>query len=128
LTAKNNYAVRWAAWKGHLLVVKYLYENGADLTACDNDAVRYAVYEGHLLVVKYLVENGADFEVVKNVSPVMYYRVKMAIQNEKYEEGLSKLRAEIKELRAENTELKYRPGGPGFEKAKKSFTVSSGSV
>ena len=64
----------------------------------------------------------------KDVNPGMYYGVKMAIKMEKYEEEVSKLRAEIKELRAEITELKYRPGGPGFEKAKASFTVSSGGL
>ena len=45
---------------GHLDVVQYLVEYGADITANDNYALRWAAAEnGHLGVVKYLVEHGA---------------------------------------------------------------------
>lgn len=53
----DNHAVRWAAWKGHLEVVKYLHENGADITECNNEAVRWAAENGHLDVVEYLKAN-----------------------------------------------------------------------
>jgi len=46
---------------GHLDIIKYLVEHGADVTARDNDAVRWAASNGKLDVVKYLVEHeGAD--------------------------------------------------------------------
>lgn len=35
----------------------------------------------------------------------------------------AKMTAELAALRAENTELKYRPGGPGYEEAEAHFTA-----
>ena len=66
ITASNNYAVRWAAENGHLGVVRYLHENGADITAEDNYAVRRAAVCGHLEVVEYLHGNGADITAEEN--------------------------------------------------------------
>ena len=45
-----------AAGMGHLEVVKYLAEDGANVHA----ALHEAAFEGHLEVVKSLVEHGAD--------------------------------------------------------------------
>jgi ankyrin repeat protein len=56
----ENDAVRCASMFGHLEVVKYLIEMGADFRACDNQAVRWASENGHLEVIKYLIEKGAD--------------------------------------------------------------------
>lgn len=66
ITADSNYAVRWAADNGHLKVVEYLHKNGANIVACDNYAVRMAASNGHLEVVKYLYENGADITAYDN--------------------------------------------------------------
>jgi len=44
----------WAAERGHLEVVKYLIENGANIHAADDYALRWAAYNGHLEIVKYL--------------------------------------------------------------------------
>ena len=60
ITYSENDAVIYASEKGHLPVVKYLVENGADITAQDNHALREASGSGRLPVVKYLVEHGAD--------------------------------------------------------------------
>ena len=59
------------AANGHLEVVKYLIERGADVHA-DNDyyALRYSAGKGHLEVVKYLIEKGANIDVIKNY-PIM---------------------------------------------------------
>ncbi|BCS83668.1 putative ankyrin repeat protein [Cotonvirus japonicus] len=57
---KDNYAVRVACKKGHLDVVKYLVENGANIRARENDALILASERGHLDVVKYLVGYGLD--------------------------------------------------------------------
>ena len=54
-----------AAWNGHLAVVQYLVEQGADKEAKDNagdTALHLAAYAGELAVVQYLVEQGADKE------------------------------------------------------------------
>ena len=60
ITTQNNESLIYASSKGYLSVVKYLVEHGADITARNNDAVRWASENGHLPVVKYLVESGAD--------------------------------------------------------------------
>ena len=41
-------------------MVKYLHANGADIMAHNNAAVRWAKAKGHVDVVKFLCENGAD--------------------------------------------------------------------
>ncbi len=49
--------MRWAAVSGHLDVVKYLVEKGADVKAADNDGwtpLHWAAELGLLDVVKYL--------------------------------------------------------------------------
>ena len=56
VTAQDNEAVMWASYKNHLDVIEYLVKNGADVTAQDNCAIRVASYKGHLKMVKYLVE------------------------------------------------------------------------
>ena len=58
--ARYNYPLINASDNGHLDVVKYLVEQGADVRARDNYALRWAGYNGYLEVVKYLVEHGAN--------------------------------------------------------------------
>ena len=54
-------ALEWASACGHLEVVKYLVENGADVHACDGWALREASWNRHLEVVEYLKSKGAFF-------------------------------------------------------------------
>ena len=63
---RDNYAIRYASQNGHLEVVKCLVENGVDFKVLNNFAVRTASVNGHLEVVKYLVEKGADFRALDN--------------------------------------------------------------
>ena len=56
-------------------VVKYLHENGADITANDNYVVICAAENGYLDMVKYLHENGADVTTGNN------YAVRWAARN-----------------------------------------------
>jgi hypothetical protein len=55
-----------AAESGHLEVLKWLHENGADITAQDNKALICAAESGRLEVVKWLHENGVDIAVLNN--------------------------------------------------------------
>jgi len=58
--------LRGASSNGHLIVVEYLLEQGADIDAKDREreetALTVAVQSGQLTTVKYLVEQGADIE------------------------------------------------------------------
>ena len=60
VTSQNNNPIRWASEFGHLEVVKFLVQHGADVTSQDNNPIRMASHFGHLEVVKFLVEHGAD--------------------------------------------------------------------
>ncbi|KAK7456343.1 hypothetical protein VKT23_010589 [Stygiomarasmius scandens] len=56
-----------AAYSGHLGVVKYLVENGADINAVGEKygtALQAAAYGGYLDVVKFLTKKGADVNAV----------------------------------------------------------------
>ena len=61
-----NRGVRFASANGHLEVVKYLVEMGANFRVEDEEPVRFASFYDHLEVVKYLVEKGADFRARGN--------------------------------------------------------------
>ena len=52
--ADNDYAIRLASENGHLEVVRYLVEHGADIHANNDYAIRLASENGHLEVVRYL--------------------------------------------------------------------------
>jgi len=52
-----------ASENGHLEVVKFLVEKGADIHANDDYALQLASGNGHLEVVKFLVEKGANIHV-----------------------------------------------------------------
>jgi len=64
--AGDDYALRLAAYKGYLNVVKYLIGQGADIHACNDDPLIRASENGHLEVIKYLVEQGADIYAYDN--------------------------------------------------------------
>ncbi|AGF84863.1 repeat protein [Moumouvirus goulette] len=55
----HDYPLFWASKGGHLEVVKYLVENGANIHGFSNP-LKNASEEGHLEVVKYLVEHQSD--------------------------------------------------------------------
>ncbi len=65
LDTKHNTPLHHASQHGHLEVVRYLHENGADIHAKDinkNTALHYAAIYGHLEVVRYMLENNSDIE------------------------------------------------------------------
>jgi hypothetical protein len=76
-SADDNYAVRWAAWYGHLAVVdRLLQDKRVDPSARDNSAVRLAAQNGHLAVVERLLQ---DQRVDPSASN--NYAVRLAAQN-----------------------------------------------
>jgi len=56
----DDYALRYAAEKGHASVVQFLVQHGANVHAGDDNALCVASYYGHLPVVQVLVAQGAD--------------------------------------------------------------------
>ena len=60
----------YASANGHLEVVKYLLENGADINAKDSNwgytVLIYAAEYVNLETVQFLIENGADFNIKNN--------------------------------------------------------------
>ena len=63
-------ALWYAASKGHLPIVQYLVEQGADMDKADIDGYTpifgATTYRGHLDLVRYLVEQGADMDKANN--------------------------------------------------------------
>jgi hypothetical protein len=52
---ENKYEALWmAVEKGHLNCLKYLHENGGDITAIDHDALYWAVENGYEDCVQYI--------------------------------------------------------------------------
>ena len=65
----NTTALQAAASFGHLPIVQYLLQHGADLHKTDNRGLTVlhgAAQNGHIAVVRYLVEQGADKEMDNN--------------------------------------------------------------
>ena len=59
-----------AAATGHLDVVKYLVEAGADVNATtltNSTPMRAACFDGHLDIVSYLIEKGSDIEIANRL-------------------------------------------------------------
>ena len=54
-----------AAENGHLEVVRYLHENGADIRAVHDHAIKAAARKGDLEMVRYLYENEQYRSVLK---------------------------------------------------------------
>ena len=59
-------ALFWPAGLGHLNIIKYLKEHGANIHIDHDWALVLATNHGHLPVVAYLVENGADINYFYN--------------------------------------------------------------
>ena len=64
--ALNDCALQWSAMSNHLHIVKYLVAQGASIHADDDNAARTSAHNGHLEVVKFLVENGANVRAGKD--------------------------------------------------------------
>lgn len=56
-------ALIWASRSGNLELVKYLVDHGANIHANNENSLLTAVVSGYLDIVKYLVERGANFHL-----------------------------------------------------------------
>ena len=136
LHTENEEALRCAAEKGHLEVVKYLI----DLHASEDGALRWAAEYGQLEVVKYLLEHGADSDTlaeyflnnllmlydlhIKKITPrlsSLLLKIKLV---KKFDQAstrnkiLSTYKKKIvSSLIILMYHLYYRPSGPGFFQA-----------
>ena len=68
-TVLKNELIILASSNGHLAVVQYLHQHGADITAQNNYSICWASRNGHLAVVEYLHKHGADITAQDN-SPI----------------------------------------------------------
>ena len=68
IRADSDFAIRTAAHNGHLEIVIYLVEKGADFRILDDYAVCVAAVNGHLEVVKYLISKGANIRAKHDFS------------------------------------------------------------
>jgi uncharacterized protein len=74
--------IRGAAGKGHLEIVQYLYESGAefDISSADKNPLFSAIHNDHFDVAKFLIDNGIDITVgydigtLKNADACEYAR------------------------------------------------------
>ncbi|KAJ3252007.1 hypothetical protein HK103_001882 [Boothiomyces macroporosus] len=55
--SQANYALCWAARKGHLAIVKLLVEKGADPSDNDNFSLKHSCRNGHYEIVKLLLQD-----------------------------------------------------------------------
>jgi ankyrin repeat protein len=60
---EEDYALRYAAKNGHLEVVRFLIENGADVHAENEFALKTAFFKGFKDIVFYLIDRGADIHI-----------------------------------------------------------------
>lgn len=51
---------RLAAYRGYLLIVKKLVEDGIDITHDNNSAIKCASGQGHMAIIRYLITRGAS--------------------------------------------------------------------
>lgn len=63
--ANNDCAVRQASFSGHLDIIKYLVDLGANVRADNDQAIRWVCASGELNVIKYLLLRGAYHQRIK---------------------------------------------------------------
>ena len=73
--AKDNYAIRWAAYNGHVEVVKLLlHDVRVDPSTENNLAIHWAAKRGHVKVVKLLLQDARVREKLTEEEYERYHR------------------------------------------------------
>lgn len=64
--------VKAASFRGHLDILKILYNNGAilDVSTAAKNPLFAAIYNGHFDIVKFLVENGIDYKASYKIGSI----------------------------------------------------------
>lgn len=81
---KNDRILIEAIAFGHLSIVKYLHMNGVDIHIYNEYPLRIAAYHGHLDIIRYLHENGADIQLAINSTTRINDRKKITFNISKY--------------------------------------------
>jgi ankyrin repeat protein len=77
----EQYAIKWAARKGHLAMVELLLDNGAVMS---KELLHEAVVSGNIQLVKYLIDKGAkpgDSEIKKAICDNNFELTKLLAEN-----------------------------------------------
>ncbi len=56
----SGYAMRWASINGHIQIVNFLIENGADVHALNDIAIKSAIENHHINIAKLLLDVGVN--------------------------------------------------------------------
>lgn len=64
--------IKSAAFKGHLDIVKLLYDNGAvlDVSEAVKNPLFAAIYNGHIDIAKYLIDKGIDLSATYHLGEI----------------------------------------------------------
>jgi len=143
---KNQTPLILASMTGGVDLIKFFIDNGSNVNRCDQEGISpliYAIWASHHNRVKFLIDAGANINHIANDTNIT--PIKCAIQrtNKSIIKLLIKsnctidihdktitqdktikimiLKHRIKQLEAENLELKFRPGGPGYIDTKNHF-------
>ncbi|QGR53619.1 ankyrin repeat-containing protein [Moumouvirus maliensis] len=61
ISARGNYALKWACNEGYINIVKYIFSLINPDSKLMNECLHFAIKDGKLDVVKFLIEKGAEF-------------------------------------------------------------------
>lgn len=99
----NEHVLRMAAYHGDYETVKFLIQNGADVTADDNEALANAASQGHFDIVRLLIDPTYEKETPSST----FLDQQLNDHLEKYKVEFYKIYAEKEQLRAVECFIAY---------------------
>jgi ankyrin repeat protein len=76
ITFYGNYAIRTAAWHNYYDIVVYLNNNGADIRANNNEIIKYMHGTDRFELFKYLVRQGMRINIKDGIVSALYWNQK----------------------------------------------------